>query len=474
MVLDYYKLREQAFGFTADSRFLFLSATHREALGCLYCGIELGRGFVALIAKPGMGKTTLLLQALRQLPNTPKTIFLSQTISTPRDLLEALLTELGVREPRGSIAEMQSRLNEFLVEFARSGKRLVVAIDEAQNLDDSVLEMVRLLSNFETSRNKLIHIILCGQPQLADRIESPELVQLRQRISVIARLEPLSLEETALYIDQRMRTAGYGSEKPLFTSEALALIARFSQGIPRNINNLCFNALALGYALQRKTIDGDIIREVAADLDFDRFPKGKSQAEQQNEKGMPQLPRSLSVAAPAPSMGTGWLPKVAIVIAVLLLMGWALLGSHRWPSATAAIHVNRGASLLASSAGSRSGPNQRLQRLAPAQPAIQADTSVPSIVAAVPASPGASEEPRPPSPASTIRVAPGRTLRGICVENFGKCDPEVLQEIYKLNPRLSNPDHIEPGQEILIPLSPVAQSTTQPQGSASLSERGKR
>jgi general secretion pathway protein A len=471
MVLDYYKLREQAFGFTPDSRFLFLSATHREALGCLYCGIEMGRGFVALIASPGMGKTTLLLQVLRKLPNTPQTIFLSQTICTPLDLLQALLAHLGVREPRGSIAEMQSRLNELLVEFARAGKRLVVAIDEAQNLDDSVLEMVRLLSNFETSRNKLIHIILSGQPQLADRIESPALVQLRQRISVIARLDPFSPEETALYIDLRMRTAGYSSEAPLFTGDALALIARFSQGIPRNINNLCFNALSLGYALKRKTIDGDIVREVVADLDCGRFPKESPLTEQSNERALPQIPSSLS-AAPAPSMGAGWFPKVAIVIAVLLLMGWALLKSHRWPSATAAVHVGHGASPLVTSAGSPSGPNQRRQHVAPAEAALQADSSVPSIVAAVPAAPGVNEEPHPPSPASRIQVTPGRTLRGICVERFGNCNPELLQEIYKLNPRLSNPDHIESGQEILIPLSPVAQSTTQLQGSASLPERG--
>jgi len=470
MVLDYYKLREQAFGVTPDARYLFLSPTHREALGCLFCGIELGRGFVALIATPGMGKTTLLLQALRQLRNNPKTIFLFQTICTPVDLLQALLAELG-REPRGSLTEMQSMLNELLVEYARSGKRLVVAIDEAQNLDDSVLEMVRLLSNFETSREKLIHIILSGQPQLAERIASPALEQLRQRISVIARLEPFSPEETALYIDHRMRTAGYSFEAPLFTSEALALIAQFSKGVPRNVNNLCFNALSLGYALKRKTVDGDIIREVVADLDLDRFPRQSSLVVGPNERALPQIPTFLSTA-PAPSMAARRFPKIAMVIAILLFMCWPLFKSHRWLSPTAAAHVNHGASPLIAAEGSRSGANQGAQPVAPAEAVVQGDSLVPTIVAAVPPSPSASQAPQLVSRASTIRVTPGRTLRGICVENFGKCNPELLEQIYKLNPRLSDPDHIEPGQNIRIPPSPLAQSTTQQQGSASLRERG--
>ena len=145
----------------------------------------------------------------------------------------------------------------------------MVVIDEAQNLDDSVLELVRMLSNFETSREKLIQIILSGQPQLAEKLASPELVQLRQRVSIVALPKTLSPEETALYIDHRLRTAGYSAEKPLFTEAALALIADRSEGIPRNINNLCFNALSLGCALQRKTIDCDIVREVVADLDLE-------------------------------------------------------------------------------------------------------------------------------------------------------------------------------------------------------------
>ncbi len=148
MILDYYKLREEPFGVTPDSRYLFLSASHQEALASLLYGIKAGRGFIALIARPGMGKTTLLFHALNQLRSKATTIFLFQTISTPVDLLRAILTDLGVREMPGSPVQMQLRLNELLVEQARLGKRVEVVIDEAQNLDDSVLsELVRMLSN---------------------------------------------------------------------------------------------------------------------------------------------------------------------------------------------------------------------------------------------------------------------------------------------------------------------------------------
>src|SRR5580698_792660 len=268
MVLDYYKLQEQPFGVTPDSRYLFLTPTHKEALNSLIYGIEEGCGFLALIATPGLGKTTLLFQTLDLLRDKARIVFLFQTISTPLDLLRSLLSGLGVRQMPGNLVEMQLKLRDLLTEQYRLGKRVVLVIDEAQNLDDSVLELVRMLSNFETERDKLIQIILSGQPQLAENIGSPELLQLRQRVSIFARLKPLTPEETTQYIAHRLRTAGYSFDTALFTKDALALIALCSEGIPRNVNNLCFNALSLGSALRQRPIDRDIIRQVVADLDL--------------------------------------------------------------------------------------------------------------------------------------------------------------------------------------------------------------
>src|SRR5271156_5841409 len=165
MVLDYFKLREQPFGVTPDARYLFLSSTHREALASLLYGIDEGCGFLALIARPGLGKTTLLYHALNQLREKALTVFLFQTVCTPLDLLRTLLMGLGAQDAQGSLVQMQLRVREVLVEQARLGKRVVVVIDEAQNLDDSVLELIRMLSNFETPREKMIQIVFSGQPQ---------------------------------------------------------------------------------------------------------------------------------------------------------------------------------------------------------------------------------------------------------------------------------------------------------------------
>jgi general secretion pathway protein A len=468
MVLDYYKLREQPFGVTPDSRYLFLSAAHREALASLLYGIEVGRGFVALIAKPGMGKTTLLFHALNQLRNKARTVFLFQTICTPADLLRAILTDLGVRETQAGLIEMQSKLNELLLEQFSASKRFVVVIDEAQNLDESVLELVRMLSNFETPREKLMQIILSGQPQLGERIASPELVQLRQRVSMFASLEPFSPEDTALYIDHRTRIAGYSSETPLFTTEALALIARYSEGIPRNINNLCFNALSLGYALKRKTIDCEVVREVVTDLDLDRWQKKSPLAAP--ERGSHEAPAFLS-AASAPSMLAGLLPKLALVMAIVLTVAGALFGIHRWAVPKASAQANRAGPPLVHASPASLRADQGPQSVAPAELAVPADRVVLPLVAAVPSSSSADQGPVPVAPASEILVTPNRTLLGICVQSFGRCNPELLQEIHRLNPQLNNLDHIETGQRIRIPVSGAIQSSTEQPGKTSLAER---
>jgi type II secretory pathway predicted ATPase ExeA len=327
MVLDYYRLEEQPFGVTPDPRYLFLTPTHKEALNSLIYGIEAGCGFVALIATPGSGKTTLIFEMLHILRDKARIVFLFQTISTPTDLLRSLLSGLGVRDLQGNLVEMQIRLRDLLTEQYRLGKRVVVVIDEAQNLDDSVLELVRMLSNFETARDKLIQIILAGQPQLADNIGSPELLQLRQRISIFARLQPFTPEETTLYILHRLRVAGYNSDMPLFTKDALALIALCSEGLPRNINNLCFNALSLGSALQQKPIDRDVIRQVIGDLDLGPRRKRASVPQKAEERASEEI---LEFIPADDRTSGGWLPKIAVAAVLVLAVGLALIESQRW------------------------------------------------------------------------------------------------------------------------------------------------
>src|SRR2546428_257710 len=266
MFLDFYGLREQPFGVTPDPRYLYLSVGHREALASLIYGVESGRGFMALVAKPGMGKTTLLFQLLERLRSSAQTVFLFQTQCESREFLRYILADLGFDTREQDLVTLHRQFNEVLIREKRAGKRFVLAIDEAQNLNESVLETIRLLSDFETPRDKLMQIIVAGQPQLGQKLALPSLAQLRQRVSMQVRLNPFTPQETVSCVEHRLRVAGY-TGGPLFTPEAQAIIAARSEGIPRNIVNLCFNALSLGCALERKIIDTEILQEVLADLD---------------------------------------------------------------------------------------------------------------------------------------------------------------------------------------------------------------
>jgi general secretion pathway protein A len=338
MFLEYYQLREQPFGVTPDPRFLYFGPTHREALASLIYAIESRRGFSAMVAEPGMGKTTLLFRLLETLRNTTRTAFLFQTEGDSRDLLRGVLADLGVPTPSHDLGTLHESLNAALVEEMRAGRQVVVVLDEAQNLDEKSLESVRMLSNFETSTQKLIHIVLAGQPKLGERLAGPELKQLRQRVSTIIHLHPLSPEETEAYIDWRLRVAGHDGQ-PIFMPEAIDVIGRVSKGIPRDINSLCFQALSIGFAMKSRTVGSEIMREVVADLDPNARPARRpyiSSAAPAPRSPMPRAPEidrtplggDLS-AAPSPA-AAAFRPRPAQVHAVAemptasLFSSWAI------------------------------------------------------------------------------------------------------------------------------------------------------
>jgi len=247
MILDFYGLREQPFGVTPDPAYLYASRTHCEALDSLTEAILGDRGFLALIAEPGMGKTTLLNQLMEGLRDSARAVFLFQTQCDSREFFQYLMNELGVDCTGMGLVAMHNKLNEILFAEMLAGRRFVLIVDEAQNLDEHVLETIRMLSNYETTHSKLMQIILAGQTQLGQKLRQYQLAQLWQRITMVQYLEPLSPDETAGYIRHRLKVAGYAGES-LFESEALDLISELSQGIPRNINKICFRALLEGYA----------------------------------------------------------------------------------------------------------------------------------------------------------------------------------------------------------------------------------
>ena len=430
MFLDFYHLREQPFSVSPDPRYLYFSPGHREALASLFYGIETGRGFLALIAEPGMGKTSLLFQLLERLKGTIRSAFLFQTQCDSRELLRYLLEALGIDSREQDLVQLHARLNQFLLGEASAGRRVVVFIDEAQNLSDSALETVRLLSNFEAADRKLFQIVLSGQPELARRLKNSSLAQLRQRIAVLTGLKPLPAVETFQYIHHRLEVAGYDGPE-LFTSSAIDLIAHRSHGIPRNINNLCFNAMSLGCAMGSRKIGPELVQEAVNDLSLDNLvPKSRSIR--------PFAPligrrRETLAARGGPRPSVDWLRSrvlenrtlQTVVLSALLGSLATYIGAH---TGNAIVHSASTVAVAADS-GQRAAAYSPLERSASAS---HPDPSQQRFF--------------------TYVVQPNDTIWDLCVWSLGRYDESALAELRNLNPDLKNPDRIEVGQQVRLPV----------------------
>ncbi len=261
----FYRLRERPFALTPDPDYLYPSRVHREALSYLRYGIESHAGFIVITGAIGSGKTTLLQTMLRGLDGQTTVARLMNTLLDPRELIEAAMIDLGLA-PAPSKPAMLKQLGEFLVEERSAGRLVLLVIDEAQNLSLPALEEIRMLSNLETEKSKLIQIVLVGQPDLRDKLDRPELEQLRQRITVSYHLEALDAEETAHYVNHRLARASIAS--PLeFARDVTDRIHVRSGGVPRLINVIADAALVFGYGEERSEIDAALVEEVIADLD---------------------------------------------------------------------------------------------------------------------------------------------------------------------------------------------------------------
>jgi type II secretory pathway predicted ATPase ExeA len=260
MHLAFYGLQENPFNATPDPRFLYLTEGHREALAQLVYGVQEQKGFILLTGEVGTGKTTLLRALLERLDSTTAVAFVTNSMLPFDGILEYALEDFGIAKPGESHAQRLFTLQNFLIERRRSGQNTVLILDEAQNLGAETLEQIRLLSNFETATEKILQILLVGQPELTAKLELPGLRQLRQRIGLRCRISPLTREETHDYIRTRLRIAGT-RDRGLFTERAIARIAAYSSGFPRVINTVCDHCLLIGYADQRQRIDRDIVDE---------------------------------------------------------------------------------------------------------------------------------------------------------------------------------------------------------------------
>lgn len=275
MYLDFYGLHEKPFSATPDPRFLYLATGHREALAQLTYGVEQNTGFILLTGEVGTGKTTLVQTLLQRLDGTTAVAFIFNSTLPFDGLLEYMLEDFGISKAGESRAQRLSVLNNFLIERRRAGQKSMLILDEAQNFEPATLEEIRLLSNFETPTEKLLQILLVGQPELQARLGLPGLRQLRQRISLRCDIPPLTPAETRDYIRSRLHIAG-GSDAGLFSDRAVKRIAAYSRGIPRLINIVCDHCLLIGYAEQRRRIEVAIADEAIRYLERGERPRRRA------------------------------------------------------------------------------------------------------------------------------------------------------------------------------------------------------
>lgn len=272
MYKKFFSLRESPFNVNPDPRYLFLTAGIQEALASLAYGIRARKGILLLTGEAGTGKTTLLnmvLDWLRQ--NRAATAFIFNTHLTTAELFDSLIADLGVPCESHSKSEILIRLNCWLLDRYSKGQTAVLIVDEAQGLSDQLLEEIRFLTNLETSTEKLLQVVLSGQPELEEKLRQPHLRQLRQRITVRCRTNPLSLEETQGYITERLRIAGATNGR-IFSPEAIESIHRHSKGIPRVINVLCEHALINAFADQESTVTAAQVEGVAREFELESMP----------------------------------------------------------------------------------------------------------------------------------------------------------------------------------------------------------
>jgi general secretion pathway protein A len=344
---------ELPFSVTPDPRFSYVNSDYREAFATLRYGIETRKGFIVITGEAGTGKTTLLRRLMHSVEATVHTAFIFNTHLSFTELLRLVLNELGVANSARDKQTLMARLNDYLIEQLHKDHIVSLLIDEAQNLSDEMLEELRLLSNLETDRAKLIQIVLMGQPELERKLEQTKLWQLKQRVAVRSRLAPLRSHEVASYINSRLQTVGYEG-KELFDPGSVQKIALYSKGIPRLINAICDNALLIAYATSQSKISAKIIDEVGRDLQLmEPSPiktAGRKETSRQTKAQYDNKPRQSEVEEFPAALGQrsgeshhqrSWAGAgIAIVLGVIILAGTVLYAQQSGSLAALGVNID--------------------------------------------------------------------------------------------------------------------------------------
>jgi general secretion pathway protein A len=439
MYLAFYGLKKEPFHTTPDPNFLYLSPSHKEAMGAIIYGIEKRKGFIAIFGEVGVGKTTIIRAYLEKTSDRKqKTVYILNPMVSFHGLLTEIFRSFELVPSHDDSAEMVNQLQEALIREYRSDSTVVLVIDEAQNMPVQTLEQLRLLSNLETSTDKLIQIVLIGQPELKTLLDHPSLKSLQQRIALRATIQPLKEKESQAYIEHRVALAS-ATGVPLFTQGAVKLIVRKSQGIPRRLNILCDNALITGYGRQRKPVSISEVREILSDMDDSRS-----------------------------SYLLKW--AVGVAAAILLAIGTFLFSPNFLPG-------NGGVSSLPPVERDSLNKTETSERvpqestdtpggaLSPMAASGGSQKAAPlSDTAVVPAKPrmavskveSVTSQPKAGSHSSRVSgvtraVKEGDNLSQITNEAYGSSSMQYLEWVRRHNPQIVDPNIILPGQKIVLP-----------------------
>ena len=404
MYKKFYEFKKAPFRITPDPEFLYVSPGHKEAVASIVFGVEQRKGFIVVIGEVGVGKTTILRRYLARLDaKRLSTAYVFNANVGFRDLLDTICRELGVTDKPDDVAGMVNRLHRFVIEEYRQRRNVVVVIDEAQNMPVETLENLRVLSNLDTSTDKLLQIVLLGQPELAEKLDRHELRQLKQRVAVRCALPPYTEEESQAYIEHRLRTAG-SSTASVFTPGALRAILKYGQGIPRKINVVCDSALVTGLGYLARPVTAAIVREVISDLE-----------------GKPRVARR-------------W--RVRGSIAALLVMGAVLSTSAYRGFLQADDHA---------------GASQPVASPGPVRQEPGATMESRSVAAAASENGGGAQAQADRPLVATRVVRQGDTLLRMTMDVYGFPLDEVYRRVLVQNPRITDVNWIRAGTTIRFP-----------------------